>query len=57
MCNISEEARNARNKYAREYRKNHPERIAEIQQRYWEKKARQAKSGTSFPAEETNNNK
>ena len=35
---ISEEAREARNRYYREYRAKNREKIREINRRYWEKK-------------------
>lgn len=36
---ISEKAREARNAYMRQWRKNNPERVSEINSRYWERKA------------------
>ena len=37
MKTLSDEAREARNKYYREWRKNHPERVREYAKKYWEK--------------------
>ena len=36
---LKEKARLARNRYAREYRRNNPEKIKAINERYWVKKA------------------
>lgn len=36
---LSEEARQARNAYGREYRRKHPEKVREYNRNYWEKKA------------------
>ena len=36
---LKEKARLARNRYAREYRRNNPEKIKAINERYWIKKA------------------
>jgi len=36
---LSEKAKEMRNKYAREYRQKHPEKIREYNRRHWEKKA------------------
>lgn len=36
---ISEKARQARNEYVRRWRKENPERVAQITARYWERKA------------------
>ena len=36
---LSEKARELRNRYAREYRQKHPEKIREYNRRHWEKKA------------------
>ncbi len=37
---ITEEARQARNAYARNWRKMHPDQAREIQSRYWERRAK-----------------
>ena len=36
---LSEAARICRNKYLRVWRKNHPEKVAEAQRKFWEKRA------------------
>ena len=36
---LSDEAREARNRYLREYRARNKEKVKEINRRYWEKKA------------------
>lgn len=36
---MSEEAREKRNEYMREWRKNHPDKVKAARDRYWEKKA------------------
>ena len=38
---MSKEAREARNAYFREWRKNNPEKVKQHLQRYWERKAEQ----------------
>lgn len=38
---ISEEAKKARRDYMRKYRKNNPDKIRDINARYWERKAKQ----------------
>lgn len=52
---MSEEARKALNAYMREYRKRNPEKIRERQriynERYWLKKARQAKEAEQVKEE------
>lgn len=40
---ITEAAREARRQYQRDWRKNNPEKVAAIQARYWEKKAKEEK--------------
>lgn len=52
-----EEIKAARNKYYREYRKKNPERMREINRRYWLKKAEKdskAKRGDTDAEDETN---
>lgn len=44
METMSAEARKAYNAYLREWRKKNPEKAAAIKARYWEKKAKEAKS-------------
>ena len=39
---MTEEARMARNEYARKWRAEHKENVKRINQRFWEKKAREA---------------
>lgn len=39
---MTEEARQARNEYARKWRAEHKENVKRINQRFWEKKAREA---------------
>lgn len=39
---MTEEARRARNEYARKWRAEHKENVKRINQRFWEKKAREA---------------
>ena len=39
MSNLSEEAREARRQYMRQWRKNHPEKVREYERRRWEKLA------------------
>ncbi|HQO43895.1 MAG TPA: winged helix-turn-helix transcriptional regulator [Bacillota bacterium] len=41
MNELSEQARQARNNYQREYRRKHPEKLREYTRRHWEKKAEQ----------------
>lgn len=38
-------ARDARNEYYREWRKNNPDKVREKNRRYWEKKAAQKEGG------------
>lgn len=45
--NMSEKAREARKKYAQEYRRKNPEKMREYQIRYWEKKGAAANNQTS----------
>lgn len=40
---MTDEARQARNQYQREYRKKNRHKIREIEERYWEKKAAELK--------------
>ena len=40
--NLTEEARQARNAYQRKYRKENRDKIREIENRYWENKAKKA---------------
>ena len=51
MQDLSDKAIEARRKYLREYmrnyRKQHPDKYAEYNRRYWEKKAKQAAAGIS----------
>lgn len=45
-------AREARNQYLRDWRRNNPERVKAINQRYWEKRGkalRQSKAGATQP--------
>lgn len=37
---MTEAAKEAKNKYKREWRKNNPEKVRTANERYWEKKAR-----------------
>ena len=37
---MTEAAKEAKNKYKREWRKNNPEKVRAANERYWEKKAR-----------------
>lgn len=39
MNGMSEKAKEARREYAKRWRKNNPEKVKAIQNRYWEKKA------------------
>lgn len=41
---VKEKARQERNKYYREYRAKNKERIAEINRKYWERRARKQES-------------
>lgn len=41
---MSDAAREARNAYARQWRKDHPEKAKEYARRHWEKKARETAS-------------
>lgn len=41
---LSSAAKEAKRKYAREWRRNNPDKIKEAQRRYWEKKAAQMAS-------------
>ncbi len=41
MAELSETARQARNDYQREYRRKHPGKLREYNNRYWERKAEQ----------------
>lgn len=43
---MSDEAREKRNQYAREYRAKNKKKIAEYNRRYWEKKADQDKKSS-----------
>ncbi len=45
QAGLSEQAREARNAYNREYYAKHPEKMAEYRNRYWEKKAKRASDG------------
>lgn len=38
---LSKEAKEARNKYHREWRKNNPDKVKKHKKTYWEKKARE----------------
>ena len=40
MAVLSDRARKKRNEYMREYRKRNPDKIREINARYWENKAK-----------------
>lgn len=42
IMTMTEEARRARNEYARKWRAEHKENVKRINQRFWEKKAREA---------------
>lgn len=44
---LSEAARQARNKYSREYRRKNPDKIKRYNDNYWERKAMEANSGES----------
>jgi hypothetical protein len=37
---LDDKAKQARNEYMKQYRKNNPDRIKKIQEKYWEKKAK-----------------
>lgn len=37
---LSQAAREARRQYAKEWRKNNPDKVKQHQQRYWERKAK-----------------
>ena len=39
---MNEKMKESRNKYMREWRKKHPEKVKEYQDKYWAKKAAQA---------------
>jgi len=41
---MSSAAREAKNAYLRQWKRDHPERIKEYERRYWEKKAQQAEA-------------
>lgn len=47
MPNMSDAAREARNKYQREWAKRHPEQVKAAKARYWERKAQAAQAGKS----------
>ena len=49
---MTEAAREAKNKYKREWRKNNPEKVRAANVRYWEKKAR----GESEQQQDRNSN-
>jgi len=42
---MSEAARKARNAYQRQWAKNNPDKVKEINRRYWERKATKAAEG------------
>lgn len=42
---LTDEARNAKNSYFREWRKRNPDRVKTAQDRYWQRKAEQTKKG------------
>ncbi len=44
MNNQSDEIRNAKREYHREWRKNNPDRVAKIQERFWHRKAAELRS-------------
>ena len=46
---MTEAAKQARRAYARAWAKKNPDKVREIQARYWEKKAREEKTGTEEP--------
>lgn len=47
---MTEEARRARNEYARKWRAEHKENVKRINQRFWEKKAREAAEAAAAAA-------
>lgn len=49
--NMSEAARAARREYQRAYAKKHPDKMKAMQERYWEKKAREAEIAAQEAAE------
>ena len=49
---MTEEARQARNEYARKWRAEHKENVKRINQRFWEKKAREARAAAAAPSGE-----
>lgn len=49
---MTDEARKARNEYQRQWRAKNPERVRDINTRYWEKKCQMAKDNNE---EEPNN--
>lgn len=44
MANMTNEAREARNAYKREWNKRNREKVRAAQERYWEKKAKEAET-------------
>lgn len=42
---MTEEARAARNAYLRKWRKENPEKVKKIRERYWEKKVQERQAG------------
>ena len=48
-CNLSDEAREARRKYQREYKRNNPDKVRAYVERYWTKKAAKLKEEREQP--------
>lgn len=48
-CNLSDEAREARNRYNREWKKKNPDKIRAAQARYWQKKAAKIEEEYELP--------
>jgi hypothetical protein len=47
IMTMTEEARRARNEYARKWRAEHPESVRAANQRYWERKAEEARAAAA----------
>ena len=52
IMTMTEEARRARNEYARKWRAEHPESVRAANQRYWERKAKEARAAAAAPSGE-----
>lgn len=50
---MSESAREARNRYYREYRAKHPEKVKEQNRKYWERRATRLEAEQAEPKEQT----